>query len=159
MGDFVSNCRISSLFLVCTSPTELQIQSTSSTMTVCLLQLRELGALMPQWTQMPPLTASSLHVSRKLTIQGSATRGFLLSAFYQRIAKGAGGKGPRQKTSKIVKKTSKSFSTLFDNFRAGAKNVKNRQKTSKSFSTLLDNFRAAPFFRPLLQSADSKHLL
>ena len=52
----------------------------------------------------------------------------------QRIAKGAGGKGPRQKTSKIVKKVSKSFSTLFDNFRAG-------QKTSKSVKKFFDTFR------------------
>ena len=70
----------------------------------------------------------------------------------QRIAKGAGGKGPRQKTSKIVKKCQK----VFRQFSRRAKNVKNRQKVSKSFSTLFDNFRAAPFFRPLLQSADPK---
>ena len=60
-----------------------------------------------------------------------------------RIAKGAGGKRPRQKTSKIVKKCQKvfrHFSTIF----AQGKNVKNRQTASKS-STLFDNFRAAPF--------------
>ena len=43
------------------------------------------------------------------------------------VAKGAGGKGPRQKSSK-------SFSTLFDNFRAG-------QKTSKSVKEFFDTFR------------------
>ena len=37
---------------------------------------------------------------------------------------------------------------------ATSNNVKNRQKVSKSFSTLFDNFRAAPFFWPLLQSAE-----
>ena len=58
--------------------------------------------------------------------------------------KGAGGQGPRQKTSKIVKKCQK----VFRHFSRRAKNVKNRQKVSKSFSTLFDNFRAAPFFRP-----------
>ena len=53
-------------------------------------------------------------------------------------------------TSKIVKKCQK----YFRHFSRRAKNVKNRQKVSKSFSTLFDNFRAAPFFRPLLQSAE-----
>ena len=56
----------------------------------------------------------------------------------------------RQKLSKSVKK----FFDTFRHFSLRAKNVKNRQKVSKSFSTLFDNFRAAPFFRPLLQSAD-----
>ena len=68
----------------------------------------------------------------------------------QRIAKGAGGKGPRQKSSKSVKK----FFDTFRQFSRRAKNVKNRQKASKSFSTLFDNFRAAPFFRPLLGGSD-----
>ena len=62
-------------------------------------------------------------------------------------------KGPRQKTSKIVKKCQNIFDT-FRQFSRRAKSVKNRQKVSKSFSTLFDNFRAAPFLRPLLQSAD-----
>ena len=60
-------------------------------------------------------------------------------------------------TSKKRQKSSKSVKKFFDTFRQfsrRAKNVKNRQKVSKSFSTLFDNFRAAPFFRPLLQSAD-----
>ena len=73
----------------------------------------------------------------------------------QRIAKGAGGKGPRQKTSKSVKK----FFDTFRQFSRRAKNVKNRRKVSKSFSTLFDNFRAAPFFRPLLRSADAPRTL
>ena len=56
----------------------------------------------------------------------------------------------RQKSSKSVKK----FFDTFRHFSRRAKNVKNRQKVSKHFSTLFDNLRAAPFFRPLLQSAD-----
>ena len=60
----------------------------------------------------------------------------------------------RQKSSKSVKK----FFDTFRQFSRRAKNVKNRQKVSKSFSTLFDNFRAAPFFRPLLQSAEILHL-
>ena len=55
-------------------------------------------------------------------------------------------------TSKIVKKCQ----NVFRQFSRRAKNVKNRQKVSKSFSTLFDNFRAAPFFRPLLQSAEAR---
>ena len=74
----------------------------------------------------------------------------------QRIAKGAGGKGPRQKRQKSSKSVKKFFDT-FRQFSRRAKNVKNRQKVSKSFSTLFDNFRAAPFFRPLLQSAEKKN--
>ena len=53
--------------------------------------------------------------------------------------------------------SSKSVKKCFDTFRQfsrRAKNVKNRQKASKSFSTLFDNFRAAPFFRPLLGGSD-----
>ena len=34
--------------------------------------------------------------------------------------------------------------------------VKNRQRVSKTFSTLFDNFRAAPVFRPLLGGSDEK---
>ena len=75
---------------------------------------------------------------------------FIFRAEIQRIAKGAGGKGPRQKTSKIVKKRQKVFRHFSTIFAQGKK----RQKVSKSFSTLFDNFRAAPFFRPLLQSAE-----
>ena len=62
--------------------------------------------------------------------------------FCQRIAQGAGGKGPRQKTSKKVKKrqkVSKSFSTLFDNFRVRQKKskiVKKSQEVFRHFSTV-----------------------
>ena len=61
------------------------------------------------------------------------------------LQKGPAERGHVKKTSKIVKKVSKSFSTLLDNFSRRAKNVK---KASKSFSTFFDHFRAAPFFRP-----------
>ena len=74
---------------------------------------------------------------------------FMQSAPEQRIAKGAGGKGPRQKSSKSVKK----FSDTFRQFsRAGQKRRKNRQKVSQKvcrhFSRQFSS--AAPFFRPLL---------
>ena len=49
---------------------------------------------------------------------------------------GAGGKGPRQKTSKIVKKCQK----VFRHFSTTSRRAKKRQKASKSFSTLFDNF-------------------
>ena len=70
----------------------------------------------------------------------------------QRTAKGASGKGPRQKESKSVK-------IIFDTFRhfsRRAKKVKNRQTVSKIFLTLFDNFRAAPVFQPLLGGSDGK---
>ena len=58
-------------------------------------------------------------------------------------------KGPaergRQKTSKIVQKCQKYFRHFSTSFAQG----KTRQKVFKSFSTLFDNFRAAPVFRPL----------
>ena len=67
-------------------------------------------------------------------------------------------KGPAErghvKNVKNRLKVSKSFSTVFDSFRAGQKNVKNHQKVSKSLSTLFDNFRAAPFLRPLLGASE-----
>ena len=68
---------------------------------------------------------------------------YLRTPKYWWTAKGAGGKGPRQKSSKIVK-------NIFDTFRHFSRRAKNRQKVSKYFSTLFDNFRAAPVFRPLL---------
>ena len=55
---------------------------------------------------------------------------------HQRTAKGASEKGPRQKTSKIVKKCQKyfrHFSTFFAQ-------VKNRQKSSKSVKNMFDIF-------------------
>ena len=68
----------------------------------------------------------------------------------------------RRKGAHVKKRqtSSKRFKKFFDTFRQfsrRAKKVKNRQKVSKSFSTLFDNFRAAPFFRPLLQSAEFIH--
>ena len=75
------------------------------------------------------------------------------TSVFQRIAKGAGGKGPRQKTSKIVKKCQKVFRHFSTIFAQGKKRQKT-SKVSKSFSTLFDNFRAAPVFRPLLQSTE-----
>ena len=52
----------------------------------------------------------------------------------QRIAKGASGKGPRQKASKIVKKFFRHFSTFFAQ-------GKKRQKSSKSVKQFFDTFR------------------
>ena len=71
----------------------------------------------------------------------------------QRIAKGAGGKGPRQKTSKIVKKCQKVFRHFSTNFAQGKK----RQKSSKSVKKFFDTFRqisrrhhfSGPFCNPL----------
>ena len=73
----------------------------------------------------------------------------------QRTAKGASGKGPRQKTSKIVKKCQKVF-RHFSTFFAQGKKRQNRQKVSKIFSTLFDIFRAAPIFRPLLGASEKR---
>ena len=55
----------------------------------------------------------------------------------QRIAKGAGGKGPRQKTSKIVKKCQKVFRHFSTIFAQGKK----RQKSPKSVKKFFDIFR------------------
>ena len=88
-----------------------------------------------------------------LGFSGPRPKRLLAPSLIQRIAKGAGGKGPRQKRQKSSKSVKKFFDT-FRQFSRRAKNVKNRQKVSKTFSTLFDNFRASPFFRPLLQSAD-----
>ena len=55
----------------------------------------------------------------------------------QRSAKGAGGKGPRQKTSKIVKKCQKYFRHFSTIFAQGKK----RQKSSKSVKKFFDTFR------------------
>ena len=68
----------------------------------------------------------------------------------QRSAEGASEKGPRQKTSKIVKNILDSFR----HFSRRAKNVKHRQNVSRISSTLFDKFRAAPVFRPLLGGYD-----
>ena len=63
------------------------------------------------------------------------------------LQKGAAERGQVKKTSKIVKKCQK----VFRQFSRRAKNVKNRPKSVKKF---FDTSRAAPFFRPLLQSAE-----
>ena len=55
----------------------------------------------------------------------------------QRIAKGAGGKGPRQKTSKSVKKCQKVFRHFSTVFAHGKKS----QKSSKSVKKFFDTFR------------------
>ena len=62
--------------------------------------------------------------------------------FGQRIAKGAGGKGPRQKTSKIVKKCQKVFRNFSTIFAQGKKKLKNRQKASKTFPTIFARHHA-----------------
>ena len=65
----------------------------------------------------------------------------------QRIAKGAGGKGPRQKMSKIVKKCQK----FFDAFRQlshRAKSVKNPQHVSKCFRHFSTIFARRHFSGP-----------
>ena len=53
----------------------------------------------------------------------------------------------RQKCQKVFRH----FSTIFAQ---GKKRQNSSQKASKSFSTLFDNFRGAPFFRPLLGGSD-----
>ena len=68
---------------------------------------------------------------------------FGINLVIQQTAKGASGKGPRQKTSKSVKHV---FSTLFDIFRGGQKEVKKFQKYFRYFLTI---FAEAPIFRPL----------
>ena len=70
----------------------------------------------------------------------------VLLALYQRIAEGAGGKGPRQKASNIVKKFQKFFDT-FRQFSRRAKIVKKHQKVFRHFSTIfaLGTFFPAPF--------------
>ena len=67
----------------------------------------------------------------------------------QRTAKGAGGKGPRQKTSKIVKKVSKIFSTLFDICRAGQKKSKIVKKCQKVFRHISTIFALHHFSGPV----------
>ena len=56
---------------------------------------------------------------------------------HQRIAKGAGGKGPRQKTSNIVKKCQRVFRHFSTIFAQGRK----RQKSSKNVEKFFDTFR------------------
>ena len=105
------------------------------------------------WTWMHRLTANSTLMHSWLELAavwiwrvGSVVVGFGVF-FYQRAAKGASGKGSRQKTAKVVKKCQK----YFRHFRAGQTK---RQKVSKIFSSFFDNFRAAPVFRPLFRASD-----
>ena len=70
--------------------------------------------------------------------------------FYQRIARGAGGKGPRQKTSKIAKKCRKVFRHFSTIFARGKKRQKSSKNVKKFFDTFRQFSRRAPFFRPLL---------
>ena len=81
----------------------------------------------------------------KLRVSGKSGKlpgNFWIALKIQQTAKGASGKGPRQK-----KKVSKNLSTLFD-FSRREKKLKNRQKMSKLLSTLFDNFHAAPVSQP-----------
>ena len=61
-------------------------------------------------------------------------------------------KGPAErghvKKHQNSSKVSKSFSTLFDNFRAGQKTSKFVKKRQKVFRHFFDTFRAAPFYGP-----------
>ena len=67
---------------------------------------------------------------------------------HQRIAKGAGGKGPRQKTSKSVKKFFRHFSTIFAQ-------GKKRQKVFQHFSTFFARHHfSGPFWGALKDSVD-----
>ena len=80
---------------------------------------------------------------------------------HQRIAKGAGGKGPRQKSQKSSKRV-KSFSTLFDNFRVGKKSskiVKKCQKVFRHFSTIFArHLFSGPFCNPLISGKEREIL-
>ena len=85
---------------------------------------------------------SCFHLLCSLTITDTEpTRLYL----FQRTAKGASGKGPRQKSSKNVKNI---FDTFRRHFSRRAKNVRNRQEVSKYFSTFFDNFARHPFSSP-----------
>ena len=64
-------------------------------------------------------------------------------------------KGPTESGHvKKREKSSKSVKEFFDNFRAGQKNVKNRQKTSKKFFDTFRQFSRGTFFpAPLIWGA------
>ena len=94
---------------------------------------------------LPPLILFSLLFGKKRIKENPPKKqGRFLSADCK---KGPAERGHVKKRQKVFRH----FSTIF----AQGKKRQNRRKVSKSFSTLFDNFRAAPFFRPLLQSADS----
>ena len=66
----------------------------------------------------------------------------------QRIAKGAGGKGPRQKTSKIVKKCQKVFRHFSTIFAQGKKRQKSSESVKKFFRHFSTNFARHHFSGP-----------
>ena len=70
-----------------------------------------------------------------------------LSFFVSGLQKGPAERGHVKKRQKSSKRVKKIFVT-FRQFSRRAKKVKNRQKVLKSFSTLFDKFRAAPFSGP-----------
>ena len=80
---------------------------------------------------------------------------------WQRIAKGAGGKGPRQKTSKIVKKCQKvfqhfsTFKTFFAQGKKTSKTVKKCQKVFRRFSR--GTIFSGPFGGALKMAAGITH--
>ena len=130
------------LFLVCRGPLVLRKKKDTPKSKDVALYIGPLKIHGKEGNPPPPNQANSL--------QDPST-----SLNNQRIAKGAGGKGA---TSTNVPKCQKVSFDTFRQFSRRAKNVKNRRKVSKSFSTLFDDFRAAPFFRPLLQSAEIRRL-
>ena len=67
--------------------------------------------------------------------------------------KGPAERGHVKKRQKSPKRVKNIFDTFWQ-FSRRAKNAKNRQKMSKTFWTLFENFRAAPVFRPLLGGSD-----
>ena len=80
----------------------------------------------------------------KSTIPHSSSTGLELVSHASADCKRGRRKGA---TSKKRQKSSKSFRHFSTIFAQG-------QKASKSFSTLFDNFRAAPFYRPLLGGSE-----
>ena len=86
--------------------------------------------------QMASRTHSSC-VSTHMVPASARVMSVCLVTLYQRIAKGAGGKGPRQKTSKIAKKCQKVFRHFSTIFTQGKK----RQKSSKNVKNNFDTFR------------------
>ena len=95
------------------------------------------------------------HLPPPLLPQSEVPHGISFSDF-QRIAKGAGGKGPRQKSSKSVKK-------FFDTFRQLSRRAKKRQKSSKSVKKFFDTCRQFSRghhynYRTLLGGSETWHL-
>ena len=75
----------------------------------------------------------------------------------QRIAKGAGGKGPRQKKSKIVKKCQKVFRHFSTIFAQGKKKSKIVKKCQKYFRHFLTIFARHQFSRPFWEALIRTH--